>query len=131
MGNFLHPQNNTKPSASHHPFTHHPPCMLGFQPAPCLASSAPSIFSLPLHKHLWGFSQVPPMCQGRSVERTLRNFVTLFKVFLKLLSLPGELQKINAGRNTTENAENTKFPPDYCPLISLLHLPAAALYFYS
>lgn len=38
------------------------------------------------------FSQVPPTFQGRFVERTLKNFITLFKVFLKPLFLPGKLQ---------------------------------------
>lgn len=89
MGDFPHPQNHTKPSASHHPFTHHPSWMLGFQPAQSWASSAPSIFSLPLHRHFWVSS---PMPQGRFVERTLRNFITIFKIFLKPLCLPGKLQ---------------------------------------
>lgn len=92
LGRCPHPQNHTKPSASRHPFTHHPPWMLSSQPAPCLASSAPSIFSLPLYKDFWVFSQVPPMLQGRFVERTLRNVITLFKLFLKTSSLSGKLQ---------------------------------------
>lgn len=73
-----------------------PHLLLSFQSILCLASNIPFTFSLPHYKQAFlGFLLSSHYSSGkisRNNKKTPRNFIALFKLFLKSSSLSGRLQ---------------------------------------